>query len=191
MPKHEPSFKPLMNFFLIKCEAHLQASTFSSSSNRGKPSIFTISKPITRHLKPNDVPLSCDEYLDAVSNENITSLPTTKMLKFIFIHNTLVKIKSANNLYLLPGRIMAVPGQEVLLFPYALGSGLYNFLEFLQYSFAESGTYIFNTSSSWVVPQRGSNSKLNHKTDSGNLTLQTKLIMFYTNSSQIRGRKIN
>lgn len=86
--------------------------------------------------------------------------------------------------------MMAVPGQEVLLFPYALGSGLYNFIDFLQYSFAESGTYIFNTSSSWVVPQRGSNSKLNHKTDSGNFTLQIKLTMSYTNSSQILVRKI-
>ncbi len=73
---------------------------------------------------------------------------------------------------ILPGRMMAVPGHECLLFPYTLGRGRYNLRDFVFCFFEKSGTYIFSTSSSWVVPHRGSNSKLIHNTDSGNFTLQ-------------------
>lgn len=73
---YKPSVKLLIHFFFIKYDAHLQAKVVSSSSRRGSPSMFTISKPITKHLNPNEVPLSWREYFDAHSKENITSLPT-------------------------------------------------------------------------------------------------------------------
>lgn len=64
-----------VKFFFMRKDAQRHAKLASSSSSRGMPSMFTISKPITRQRKPKVVPRSCDRYLEALSREKITSLP--------------------------------------------------------------------------------------------------------------------